>query len=173
MADYALGLALAATDPPRARGHLERAARTGVLAGNGWIAAFALTEVYWLEARQGDHIAALTGFGEVINTWYRGGDWSNQWLSLRHVFGILIDIGSFEAAAVVHAVVVAAGVEHALPFQPSDAEHLDSQVDELRALLGPEPFAAALRRGASMSDGEIVEFVIDHIRTVTAACIGE
>jgi hypothetical protein len=168
-ADYALGLALEATDPPLALIHLERAASTAAAAGNRWIEAFALTEVYWLRARQGEVMAGLSGFAEVITTWYRGGDWANQWLSLRHVFGIWADLGSAEEAAVLHGALLASDTAHALPFEPADAEHLDDHVDGLRTLLGGDRFDGAVNRGASMSNNEIVEFVIEHIRDVTAA----
>ena len=33
--------------------------------------------------------AALAGYRDVIDTWFRGSDWANLWLSLRYVFAIL------------------------------------------------------------------------------------
>ena len=49
-------------------------------AGNRWIQAFALTEVLELEASQGQPRQALKRYADVIDIWYRGGDWANQWL---------------------------------------------------------------------------------------------
>ena len=162
-AGYALGLALEGTDQDEALGHLETAARFAADAGNRWIEAFALTEVHSLRARRGEHVAGLAGFREVVRTWYRGGDWANQWLSLRHVFGVLVDLGAFEVAAVLYGALTAAGAAHALPSEPADAQRLDAIVVDLRSLLGNAYFVAAVRRGASMTDSEIVEYLIDQI----------
>lgn len=168
LAAYALGLTLEGTDAKEALDSLETAAHLGSSAGNRWIEAFARTEVDWLRARSGEHLAALEGYIGVVRTWYRGGDWANQWLSLRHVFGILTDLGAFEVAAVLHGALVATGAAHALPFEPTDAQRLADTVDELRSLLGADAFEVAVGRGAAMSDGEIVEFVIGHMERLTA-----
>ena len=91
-AHYALGLALKSTSLIEATGELQRAADIARDAGNRWIQAFALTEVLWLEAHHGRPREALARYIDVIDLWYRGGDWANQWLSLRHVFGILVQL---------------------------------------------------------------------------------
>ncbi|HZJ27695.1 MAG TPA: hypothetical protein VFF40_11910 [Acidimicrobiia bacterium] len=166
-ADYALGLALERTDPSEALSYLERASLVAAEAGNRWIEAFALTEVHWLRAKHGEHMTALIGYADVVDTWYRGGDWANQWLSLRRVLGILVDLGAFEAAAVLHGSLTAVGASHALPFEPADAERLSDSVDQLRSLLGPAAFADAVRQGASMKDSEIVNFVEQQIAVLT------
>jgi predicted ATPase/DNA-binding SARP family transcriptional activator len=166
-ADYALGLALESTDPDEALSRLERASAAASAAGNRWIEAFALTEVHWLRARRGEHLTALIGYADVVETWYRGGDWANQWLSLRRVLGILMDVDALEAAAVLHGALSAVGVSHALPFVPADAERLSENVSQLRSRLGPAVFADAVRRGASMKDGQIVSFVKQQIAVLT------
>ena len=100
----------------------------------------------------------LAGFADVVDLWFRGGDWANQWLSLRHVFGILTDLGAYEDAAVLHGALTAVGAADALPFEPTRARQLERDVRDLRSLLGATQFADAVRRGAAMSDREIVEF---------------
>ena len=164
---YALGLALESTDPTEALEHLRLAADTAAAAGNRWVEAFALTEVLWLQARNGEPARALAGYSDVVDLWYRGGDWTNQWLSIRHIFGILVQIHAHESAAIVHGALVAAGAAYALPFEPADAERLNVLVDELRHELGAARFAAAVRRGAAMSDAETVHFVRDEIERLT------
>lgn len=168
-ADYALGMALESTDADDALAHLDRASRTAAAAGNRWIEAFALTEVHWLRANRGERRAALTGYGQVIDTWHRGGDWANQWLSLRRVFGLLVDLDAAEPAAVLHGALGAAGAAHALPFEPVDAQRLAERVESIRALLGHASFTEAMRRGASMSDNQIVAFVKAQIDELTAS----
>ncbi|MGI8755527.1 MAG: BTAD domain-containing putative transcriptional regulator [Acidimicrobiales bacterium] len=168
-ASYALGVALERTDPNEALAHLERASAVAAEAGNRWIEAFALTEVHWLRAKQGQHLRALAGYAEVVELWYLGGDWANQWLSLRRVLGILIDLGAFEVAAVLHGALIAVGAAHALPFEPAAAERLSKNVEHLRSLLGPAAFADAVRQGASMKDGEIISYVREHIALLTGS----
>lgn len=163
-AGYALGLALESTEPVAGRDRLAAAAAHAAAAGNRWVEAFARTEVLWIEARLGHTDAALRGYESVIDTWYRGGDWANQWLSIRHVFGILQQMGDLEAAAVVHGGLSAAGVNYALPFEPADAARLQASVDVLRDKLGDGPFAAAVERGAAMPDHALVTFVLERIR---------
>ena len=166
-ADYALGLALEGTDPESALSHLERAGSLAAAASNRWIEAFALTEVHWLRAQNGDPMTGLAGYVDIVDTWYRGGDWANQWLSLRRVLGILVDIGSYEPAAVLHGALTAVGAAQAMPFEPDDADELTRSVDQLRSGLGPLAFAEAVRRGAAMDDPEIVIFVKREIRDIT------
>jgi predicted ATPase/DNA-binding SARP family transcriptional activator len=167
-ASYALGLALESSNPEEAATHLRDAVDLAREAGNRWIQAFALTEVLWLRAREGDPRGALAGYSDVIELWYRGGDWANQWLSLRHVFGILVELRARLGAATLHGALTAAGAAYALPFEASEAEHLSTLVDELRQQLGAGAFATAVRRGAALSDGEMIGFVRAQIHALSA-----
>ncbi len=168
-AAYALGLCLEATDPAEADAHLQHSADLAESAGNRWIQAFALTEVLSLQAREGDPRGALAGYADVIDLWYRGSDWANQWLSLRHVFGILVQLKDHHGAATLHGALSAAGAAYALPMEASDAERIALLVDDLRAELGAAVFAATVRRGTSMGDGEIVDFARGRIRALADA----
>jgi len=164
---YALGIALESTSPVEAAAQLQRAADVASDAGNRWIQAFALTEVLWLEARQGQPREALARYADVIDLWYRGGDWANQWLSLRHVFGILVQLNSYLGAATLYGALNAAGAAYALPFEAVDAQRINALIDDVRGQLGAPAFAAAVRRGASLSDGEIIDAVRDQIRALS------
>jgi len=166
---YALGLALESTDPVEAATHLQRSADIAREAGNRWIQAFALTEVLWLRSREGEPHLALAGYADVVEIWYRGGDWANQWLSLRHVFGILVQLRAHLGAATLHGALTAAGAAYALPFEAAEAERITSLVDALRDRLGAGPFAAAVRRGASLDDGEIIDFVRQQIQALAGS----
>ncbi|MBK5288301.1 MAG: NACHT domain-containing protein [Acidimicrobiia bacterium] len=162
-ASYALGLALESANPVEATAHLREAVELARVAGNRWIEAFAQTEVLWLRAREGEPREALARYADVVELWYRGGDWANQWLSLRHVFGILVQLRAHRGAATLHGALTAAGAAYALPFVAADAEHLSILAQQLRGELGASAFAAAVRLGASLSDGEIVEFAREQI----------
>jgi tetratricopeptide (TPR) repeat protein len=166
-ATYALGLALESSDEAVAIGLLAQSADVAAKAGNRWVQAFARTEVLWLEARQGSPQQALGGFAGVIDLWFRGGDWANQWLSLRHVFGILIQLHDHRAAATLHGALSAVGAAYALPFEASHAERDTAMTALLRDQLGAAEFALAVRHGASMRDGEIIEFTQARIAALT------
>jgi hypothetical protein len=151
-AHYALGLAARATDVAVAIARLDEAATVAGSVGNRWLNAFALTECHWLRAQQGDTPTALRGYREVIETWFQGGDWANQWLSLRHLAGIVAELGRDEDAALLFAAVAAAGAANALPFPPEDADRLDLIAREVAARLGSEAMADAARRAGQMRD---------------------
>lgn len=168
-ADYASGLALETTHADEAVNLLQRSAIGAAAAGNRWIEAFALTEVHSLRAKRGEHLAALTGFAEVVDIWYRGGDWANQWLSVRRVLSILVELGAFTAAAVLHGALTAVGAAQAMPSAPSETERLSDSVARMKSQLGPTEFAAAVRRGATLHDWEIVTFVSEQINQLTTA----
>jgi predicted ATPase/DNA-binding SARP family transcriptional activator len=158
-AAYALGLAARSVDGARAEAELRRAAHLAERAGNRWIRAFALTEVHWLEARRGELLAGLAGFSDVIDAWHRGGDWANLWLSLRHVFAILVELRSHEAAGVLYGALAATGAARALPLEPADAERLDREVGALRRAVRPADLAETEATGGGMSESEVVTFV--------------
>jgi predicted ATPase/DNA-binding SARP family transcriptional activator len=164
---YALGLALREDDGDAAERWLERSAGLGDEAGNRWIRAFALTEVHWLRAQRGDHEGGLAGLGEVIDTWLRGGDWANLWLSLRHVFGILSQVGEDRSAAVLYGKLLAAGAASALPSAPGDVDRLAEEVELVAARLGRSELDRAVQEGRAMSDTEAVAHVQDRIERLT------
>jgi tetratricopeptide (TPR) repeat protein len=145
-AAYAAGLAATHTSPDDALRLLEESAELADSVGNKWMRSFARTEAMWLRARRGELEEALAGYREIVGTWFRGGDWANQWLSLRHVAGILATAGRDEEAALLSGAVQAAGAAGALPFAPHDADELA----ELGHRLGQDALAATGWRGASM-----------------------
>ena len=55
-----------------------------------------------------------------------------------------------------------------LPFEASDAEHLAALAADLRTQLGAAAFAAAVRRGATLNDAEIIGFTQDQIHALSA-----
>jgi hypothetical protein len=65
-----------------------------------------------------------------------------------------------------HGALTATGAAYALPFEVSDAERIDKLVVQLRQDMRSADFAGAVRRGASMTDGEIIEFVQERIRAL-------
>lgn len=162
-AAYAAGLSCKPDDPDRT---LELLVTSGRLAGavdNRWLRAFARTEELHLRAQRGDIDQALTGYREVVDTWFRGGEWANQWLSLRHLFGVFAALGDDEIAAVLHGALDAAGAATALPFEPSEAARVNALAGTVRARYGPAAFDAAVNRGRTMRDEEVIRTTLEHL----------
>jgi len=128
---YARGFALKSTSPMEAAAELQRAADIARDCGNRWIQAFALTQVLWLEAREGRAQESIARYINVIDLWYRGGDWANQWLSLRHVFRHPCSTSSRprggDAPWCAHR---RRNPAYALPFEAADAQRISALVDD-------------------------------------------
>jgi hypothetical protein len=56
-----------------------------------------------------------------------------------------------------------------MPSAPSETKRLSDSVARMRSQLGPTEFAAAVRRGATLRDWEIVAFVSEQIGQLTTA----
>jgi len=163
-ADYAFGVSLEKSDPARALRFLDRSVQNADAVENRWIRAFALTESLWIRARRGEPVEALRLYHGVIDTWFRGGDWSNLWLSLRHVFAIFEAVGQDDdAAATIYGALESSGVMHALPVEPGSADEIQRAVDRLRTRMGEEAFTDAAQTGGNMRDEEIVRHALARI----------
>jgi predicted ATPase/DNA-binding SARP family transcriptional activator len=159
-ADYARAISLASTDPTRARELFDRSVERAESVGNRWIRAFALTESHWIRAQQGDPVGALAGYRDVVDTWFRGSDWANFWLSLRYVFAILESLGRDEPAAVLYGALEAAGVMAAVPLEPSNADEFSLAVQRLTERLDPTAFVDAVEHGRALGDDEVVRYTL-------------
>jgi predicted ATPase/DNA-binding SARP family transcriptional activator len=162
-ADYARAITLAATDPVRALELFDRSVERAESVGNRWIRAFSLTESLWIRAQRGDPVGALAGYRDVIDTWYRGSDWANLWLSLRNVFAILESLGRDEVAAVVYGALETEGVMAAVPVEPSSADEFGLAVKRLTERLDPTVFADAAEHGRTLGDDEVVRYALGEL----------
>lgn len=165
-ADYARALSVAADDPARALALFDRSAERGRSVGNRWIRAFALTESLWIRAQQGDPVGALTGYREVIDTWFRGSDYANLWLSLRYVVAILASVGRDEPAAVLYGALESAGAVAALPLEPSSADEFATVLDQVAERLDPTVRADAIELGRTLTDDEVVRYALRELDAV-------
>ena len=168
-AAYALGVSWERDDPQRALDLLRESVGIAEGVGNRWLRGFARTEELSLLASQGDVATAVEHWPEVVETWFRGGDWANQWLSLRHVFAIFAGLGHDEVAAALHGAIDAAGASSALPFEPAEADRVAATVDLVRARLGTEEFERADTRGRSMRDEDVVALTLETLRRLASA----
>ena len=164
--EYAMALAIERTDSARVLELLDAAVEHADEVGNRWIRAFALTESLWVRAELGEPESSLVAYRGVVDTWYRGGDWANQWLSLRYVFAILESLGRDEAAAVLYGALDTAGVMGALPLEPGNADKFALAVGRLAERLGASTFAECADRGRAMRDEEVVRHTLVAIEQV-------
>ena len=162
-ADYARAIAVVADDPARALALFDRSVQRGESVGNRWIRAFALTESLWIRAQQGDPLGALAGYRDVIDTWFRGSDSANLWLSLRYVAAILASIERDEPAAVLYGALEAAGAVAALPLEPSSADEFALVIKRVTERLDPTVRADAIELGRTLGDDEVVRYALREI----------
>jgi hypothetical protein len=163
-AAFALAISVEKADPARALQLLDESVQAASIVDNRWIRAFALTESLWIRAVQGQPRDALMGYRHVIDSWFRGGDWVNQWLSLRHVFAIFETLGHDAEAATLYGALDAAGVMEALPIEPANADELARAVERLSDRLGKDVFEENAANGRDMRDEEVVRYALEQIR---------
>ena len=166
-AAYATGIWLAATAPTRARAELHQSETLARDVGNHWFELFARTETLWLQALDGEPLLALAGYADVLAAWHRAGDWANQWLSLRHVFGICCQIGADDLAMLIHGALERAGAVDAFPFEPSAAADIEHTVDALRARLGDRADTLE-HEGRTGSTSAVIRLIVDRISSLVA-----
>jgi hypothetical protein len=159
-ADYARALSIASDDPARALALFDRSVQRAESVGNRWIRAFALTECLWIRAHQGDVEGALAGFRDVIDTWFRGSDSANLWLSLRYVAAILASLERDEPAAVLYGALEAAGAVAALPLAPSSADEFALAIRQISDRLDPTVLVDAIEQGRTFADDEVVRYAL-------------
>jgi hypothetical protein len=163
-ADYALGIWTATSDPASSRRHLQRSEEIARGVGNTWFELFSRTENLWLRGLGGDTTGALREFADVVAEWHRAGDWANQWLSLRHVFGLCFLVHADELAATIYGALVRAGAVDAFPVEPSAAAQLGTMLDELRHRLGDDGFLAAEQRARMAPTSTVVDLIVSRLR---------
>jgi predicted ATPase/DNA-binding winged helix-turn-helix (wHTH) protein len=76
-----------------------RADRIARSAGNRWMSTFARTEASGLLMLTGRLDDACAGLAEVVDTWYRNGEWAQQWHTMSRCLVALHRIGRVELAA--------------------------------------------------------------------------
>ena len=122
-ADYARAISVAADDPARAPRAVRPQRRSGASrSATGGSVPSRSPRASGSAPNRAIRIGALAGYRDVIDTWFRGSDSANLWLSLRYVAAILASLERDEPAAVLYGALEAAGAVAALPLEPSSAD---------------------------------------------------
>ena len=125
-------------------------------AGNRWMSAFACTEASSLRVCMGDLARGCAGLAEVVDAWYRAGEWAQQWLTLSRCVIALERLGQDEFAAEVLGAIERHTSVDAPPGMPSVRQTAVDTRESLLERLGEERAAELGRRGADLPLAELV-----------------
>ncbi|MGD9529810.1 MAG: hypothetical protein AB7V44_23860, partial [Pseudonocardia sp.] len=152
-AEYALGEVRAERGDAAAAGHLAVAVAAAEDADSGFVAGVARHTLLTSAARGGDPAASLAGFGPLLDHWNGFGAWTQLWIAVRALVGVLSRLGRHRDAAVLLGAMAAS--PRATSVFGADSARLDAVEDAARAALGPE-YAVAAAEGARLGDRDAV-----------------
>jgi len=164
-ARYLRGEALIDSDPEAATELLDGAVSLAREQGDRYSGGVALVSAASVRGRHGDPRSAVPLFAEVIEHWRTTGDWTHQWTSLRGVVDVLVRLGREEDAAVLRGALL--DRTSAPPVFGADAERMAATGALLSQRLGEDVARELGRRGARMTDDEVVDFArraLDEVR---------
>jgi hypothetical protein len=164
-ARYLRGEALIDSDPEAATRLLDGAVSLAREHGDRYSGGVALVSAASVRGRHGDPRSAVPLFAEVIEHWRTTGDWTHQWTSLRGVVDVLVRLGREEDAAVLRGALL--DRTSAPPVFGADAERMAATGALLSQRLGEDVARELGRRGARMTDDEVVDFArraLDEVR---------
>ncbi|MGH9026755.1 MAG: ATP-binding protein, partial [Acidimicrobiia bacterium] len=158
---YALGEVLLDADPDRALGLVEQGLEIARTVDNRFLARVALQSATSLRGRHHEPSTALSSYRDAIEHWYRHGNWTQQWITLRNLIGLLHRVGADEPAAVIYGATTSSTA--APPTIGPEAERLEAVIASLTSGLGPEQFDRAVNEGSALSDDEVVALAVSTI----------
>jgi predicted ATPase/DNA-binding SARP family transcriptional activator len=153
--DFVTGEVLMTADPDRALTYLERAAATARDLDNEFIRGVAGLSAVSLRARHGDPAAASRAFVDLIDRWERGGNWRQQWTTMRHLVELFVRLGRHQAAGVVLGAIETHDADN---VYGADAERLAKLRGELQSHLGPA-LKRCLDDGRTLERADVLAFV--------------
>ena len=139
-------------------GAVEAFARSDEIArsvGNRWLSTFARTEMYGLLIDQGHAAEACAGLADVVDIWFRAGEWSQQWITLSRCLLGLMAVGDFELAARLVGAIRARSALGTTPAMAVLRERALSAAEALEERFG-DRFAELAAAGAAMPVVDVV-----------------
>ena len=119
-------------------------------AGNRWLSAFACTEASSLRVCMGDIRRGCEGLAETVDTWYRAGEWAQQWLTLSRCVVALDRLALPELAVEVLGAIERHTNVDARPAMPTVSEAALATRASLLEQIGSDHAAELLDRGAQL-----------------------
>jgi predicted ATPase/DNA-binding SARP family transcriptional activator len=158
--DYVTGEILMTADPDRALTCLERAAATAGGVENEFVRGVAGLSAVSLRARHGDPAAASSAFVDLIDRWERGGNWRQQWTTMRQLVELFVRLGRHRTAGVLLGAIETHDVDN---VYGADAERLAQLRGELHSHLGPA-LERCLDDGRALERADVLTFVRAELR---------
>ncbi len=116
----------------------DNADRLARSAGNRWMSGFARTEACGLLVHRGDIEEGGRGLAELVDMWFRAGEWSHQWTTLSRCVIALDRLGQPELAAQAVGAIEAHTTMGCPPVTPAIRDVVFETRDSLTAQLGEE-----------------------------------
>ena len=126
------------------------------LPGNRWMSAFACTEASSLRLCMGDTARGCAGLAETVDTWYRAGEWAQQWLTLSRCVIALDRIDQHDLAAEVLGAIEQHSSVDAPPGMPTVLRTAVETRESLVDRLGDDRIAELGDRGTHVPLAELV-----------------
>lgn len=156
---YATGEALLETDPDQAATLLEEALRIGQATDERYLTGVAAVSATSVRARHGDPRRAAALFHGVIDHWQSGGNWTQQWTTIRNVVELLVRAGCDEPATLLLGALDSS--DTASPAFGAAAVRLVAARRVLSERLGAGTLAVMTARGAAMDDLQALQVTCD------------
>ena len=131
----------------------DRIART---AGNRWMSAFAYTEASGLLVARGEIDEGCAGLADMVDVWYRAGDWSQQWHTLSRCVIALHRVGKLALAMEIVGAIEAHATLGVAPMSSILQDVVFAARDELVDELGQARAADQREAGAHAAVEDIV-----------------
>ncbi len=147
----------AASDDTLALDAFAAADRLASSAGNRWMSAFARTEASGLLVHQGRIGEACAGLAETVDTWYRAGEWAQQWHTMSRCLIALERIGQPEIAAQVSGAIDAHLTMGGPPVMTTLRRLAFETRDKVITQLGVDGEREQRMHGASLAVGTLVD----------------
>jgi hypothetical protein len=127
--------------------HADRLARS---VNNRWMSAFARTEASGLRVLHGELERGCAELAELVDIWFRAGEWAQQWHTLMRCVIALDRIGRPAVAAEVLGAIEAHSALGAPPFKWELRRHLMETRDSLEVQLGADVASELRASGAAL-----------------------
>lgn len=157
LASASIAEGFAARDDAAALDAFATADHLAGMASNRWMSAFARTEACGLLVHRGRLTEGCAGLAETVDTWYRAGEWAQQWHTLSRCLIALDRIGQHEVAAQVIGAIEAHFTLGAPPVMPTLRDLAFQSRAAIRVRLGADRFLEQQIVGASLPVGVVVD----------------
>ncbi|MXP21240.1 AAA family ATPase [Gordonia sp. HNM0687] len=155
-AKYGAGECILDIDPVTAGTLLDEAIAVAEQTGDRYLMGVALVSRASIEARSGTPEVAARLFTDVLNHWRDAGNWTHQWVSLRTVVDVLLQLDRLEPAAELLGAMYRADEITGAGAYGTDAQRLDAAHRQLRERLGEETVDELMVRGAELPRADVV-----------------